>query len=101
MKADRPSTSITMRLPVDVLEDLRRVAPLRGVSGYQGLIKLYIGQALRKDLAALREAEAAEVARGVLERHAVAPAVVEEVVNALRPVALPHQDKRTAAPARS
>lgn len=36
----RPSESIAMRLPRDVLEDLKQVAPRKGVAGYQGLIKL-------------------------------------------------------------
>ena len=73
-----------MRIPVDVLEDLKRVAPRKGVTGYQGLIKLYIGQALRKDLAELREEDAAERARLVLERHTVAADVIEEVVAAVK-----------------
>ena len=83
MNPERPSKCITMRIPVDVLEDLVRVAPRKGVTGYQGLIKLYIGQALRKDLAELGEEEAAERARRVLEKHAVATEVIDEVVAAL------------------
>jgi predicted DNA binding CopG/RHH family protein len=47
---DRPMKTISMRLPEDVIEDLKRVAPLRGVSGYQPLIRAYIGQGLRADL---------------------------------------------------
>ena len=35
----RPMTTISMRFPVDVLDDLKRVAPLRGFSGYQPLIR--------------------------------------------------------------
>lgn len=73
-----------MRIPVDVLEDLKRVAQRKGVTGYQGLIKLYIGQALRKDLVELRETEAAERARRVLEKHTVDAAVIEEVMAAVK-----------------
>jgi hypothetical protein len=47
---NRPTKPITIRMPVDVLEDLKRVAPLKGFTGYQALIKFYIGQCLRKDL---------------------------------------------------
>jgi len=47
---DRPMTSITLRMPEDVIEDLKRIAPLLGFSGYQPLIRAYIGQCLRKDL---------------------------------------------------
>jgi hypothetical protein len=47
---DRPMTSVTIRMPEDVIEDLKRVAPLLGFSGYQPLIRAYIGQGLRVDL---------------------------------------------------
>ena len=43
-------TTISIRMPEDVVEDLKRVAPLLGFSGYQPLIRAYIGQGLRKDL---------------------------------------------------
>ncbi|MBW4578724.1 MAG: hypothetical protein KME42_04010 [Tildeniella nuda ZEHNDER 1965/U140] len=32
---DRPMTSITIRMPEDVISDLKRVAPLPEFSGYQ------------------------------------------------------------------
>jgi hypothetical protein len=32
----RPMTTIPMRFPVDMLEDLKRVAPLQGLSGHSG-----------------------------------------------------------------
>jgi len=34
----------------DVIDDLKRIAPVLGFSGYQPLIKAYIGQGLRADL---------------------------------------------------
>ncbi len=42
--------TISLRMPEDVLEDLKRVAPLLGFSGYQPLMRAYIGQGLRTDL---------------------------------------------------
>ncbi len=42
-------------MPEDVLEDLKYVAPQLGFSGYQPLIRAYIGQGLRVDLARLEE----------------------------------------------
>ncbi len=42
--------TISMRMPEDVVEDLKRVAPLLGFSGYQPLMRAYIGQGLRADL---------------------------------------------------
>ena len=45
--------TISMRLPEDVIEDLKRVAPMLGMSGYQPLIRFYIGKGLRQSLAEL------------------------------------------------
>jgi hypothetical protein len=47
---DRPMAMVSIRIPEDVIEDLKRVAPVLGFSGYQALIKAYIGQGLRSDL---------------------------------------------------
>ncbi len=47
---NRPMISVTIRIPDDVVEDLKRIAPLLGFSGYQPLIRAYIGQGLRSDL---------------------------------------------------
>lgn len=49
----RSMTSITIRMPDDVIVDLKRIAPHKGFTGYQPLIRAYIGQGLREDLAAL------------------------------------------------
>ena len=49
LKRNRPMTSVTIRIPEDVVEDLKRIAPLLGFSGYQPLIRAYIGQGLRID----------------------------------------------------
>ena len=46
-------TVISMRIPDDVIEDLKEIAPTLGFSGYQPLMRAYIGQGLRKDLAHL------------------------------------------------
>jgi len=50
LQKDRPMTMISLRVPEDVVEDLKRIAPLLGFSGYQPLIRAYIGQGLRADL---------------------------------------------------
>ena len=50
LKKDRPMTMVSIRMPEDVVEDLKRIAPVLGFSGYQALIKAYIGQGLRADL---------------------------------------------------
>ncbi|MCP4666699.1 MAG: hypothetical protein GY849_10045 [Deltaproteobacteria bacterium] len=80
---DRPTTSITMRIPVDVLEDLKRIAPMKGMSGYQALIKFYIGQGLRKDLADVMRQDFAERTKDVLQKYKVPSKAIEEIMNAV------------------
>ncbi|MBS1221655.1 MAG: hypothetical protein H6R24_2006 [Proteobacteria bacterium] len=61
LRRDRPMTTVTLRMPEDVIEDLKRIAPLLGYSGYQPLIRAYIGQGLRADLERLDEAPIARL----------------------------------------
>jgi hypothetical protein len=49
LKKDRPATTVTMRMPVDVVDTLKRIAPLKGMMGYQTLLKSYISDGLRRD----------------------------------------------------
>ena len=46
---DRAMTSITLRIPVDVVDSLKELAPKTGHSGYQALLKAYISDGLRRD----------------------------------------------------
>lgn len=72
-------TSISLRLPEDVLEDLKAVAPTLGFSGYQPLIKAYIGQGLRKDLARLENDQMKLVVES-LRRHGVDEKLIAEAM---------------------
>ena len=73
----RPMTTISMRFPVDVLDDLKRVAPLRGFSGYQPLIRAYVGQGLRADLERLEQDPVTALVES-LKRHGVSEEVLQE-----------------------
>lgn len=42
-------TTVTLRMPQDVVDSLKAVAPLRGFSGYQALLKSYVSEGLRRD----------------------------------------------------
>ena len=46
---NRPMAAISIRLPEDAVEDLKKIAPQLGFSGYQPLIRAYVGQGLRAD----------------------------------------------------
>ena len=50
LQKNRPMKMVSLRIPEDVVEDLKRIAPLLGFTGYQALIKAYIGQGLRADM---------------------------------------------------
>lgn len=49
LNRERELISITVRIPVDVVESLKEIAPLRGFSGYQALMKSYLSDGIRKD----------------------------------------------------
>jgi hypothetical protein len=55
LRKDRAMTTISLRIPEDVVDDLKGIAPRLGFSGYQPLIRAYIGQGLRADLERLSE----------------------------------------------
>ena len=42
--------TVTLRIPEDVVEELKQLAPILCFSGYQPLIRAYIGQGMRADL---------------------------------------------------
>ena len=77
---DRPVTTITLRMPVDVVEDLKRIAPMMGFTGYQALLKAYVGQGLRHDLDRL-DNDAVTALVTSLKRHGVSEAVIAEALN--------------------
>jgi hypothetical protein len=80
LRGDRPMTTISMRIPEDVIDDLKEVAPKFGFSGYQPLIRAYIGQGLRKDLARLERPELAGLEES-LRRHGVEDQVIAAVLD--------------------
>jgi hypothetical protein len=77
---NRPMTSITIRMPEDVVEDLKRIAPLLGFSGYQPLIGAYIGQGLRVDLERF-ESDTVTTLIASLKRQGVSDEVINEALN--------------------
>ena len=76
---DRPMVSVTLRMPEDVIEDMKRIAPLLGFSGYQPLIRAYVGQGLRKDLERLDNDVVSGLVAG-LKKRGVSAAVIEEAL---------------------
>ena len=59
-----------------MVEDLERIAPILGFSGYQPLMRTYIGQGLREDLEKLENSPFWELIES-LKRHGVE----EDIIN--------------------
>lgn len=49
LRKDRPMVSVTLRMPQDVVDSLKTIAPLKGMAGYQSLLKAYVSEGLRRD----------------------------------------------------
>ena len=79
IRKDRPMVSISLRVPEDVIEDLKMVAPTLGFSGYQPLIRAYVGQGLRKDLVRL-ENDQVRLVIDSLRRRGVDEQVIAEAI---------------------
>ena len=77
---NRPMATVTIRIPEDVIEDLKKVAPLLGFSGYQPLVRAYIGQGLRTDLKRL-DGDTVSIFIESLKRHGVSDAVIREALS--------------------
>jgi hypothetical protein len=77
LSKDRPTTSITLRIPVDVVESMKTLAPLVGFSGYQTLLKSYISAGLRKDEERLAGSSTARLIEA-LKRRGVSDEVLTE-----------------------
>jgi len=80
LRSDRPMTTISLRMPKDVVTQLKNVAPLLGFSGYQPLIRAYIGQGLRQDLERLEQNPGLDRFVESLRRHGVAEEVISSAV---------------------
>ena len=79
LKKDRTMTSITLRIPEDVVQDLKSIAPALVFSGYQPLIRAYVGQGLRQDL---KKLDSSNLKRFVdsLKKHGVKDTVISEAI---------------------
>ena len=79
---DRPMTSITLRIPVDVVESMKDIAPKRGFAGYQTLLKAYLSEGLRRDEAQFAFSAQARLIEA-LKKHGVPQSVLDEAMGEL------------------
>ena len=74
---DRPMTSITLRIPVDVVDSMKSIAPKRGFAGYQTLLKAYLSDGLRQDEAKYTSNAQTRLLEA-LKRHGIPQEVLDE-----------------------
>jgi hypothetical protein len=74
-----PMTTVTLRMPVDVVDSLKEIAPQRGFSGYQALLKWYVSEGLRRDEARYTFGPTARLI-AALKQRGVADALLDEAV---------------------
>jgi metal-responsive CopG/Arc/MetJ family transcriptional regulator len=79
LKKDRQMTIISIRMPEDVIEELKEIAPSLGFSGYQPLIRAYIGQGLRKDQARMENSQVQRITES-LRKFGVDDQIISSVI---------------------
>lgn len=82
----RPSKLVSVRVPEDTLEQLKLVAARKEL-GYQSLLKLYIGEGLRRDLQEFSQDNLIAKAVTVLRKHISDEKKVASIVRSLKKVA--------------
>lgn len=80
---NRPSQELVISLPMDVISSLERVAAARDMS-LDALVKFYLGQSLRQDLAKIFADRVLEKTEQVLTRHLQSEQQVSDILNEIR-----------------
>ncbi|MBD2203916.1 hypothetical protein H6G33_14775 [Calothrix sp. FACHB-1219] len=79
----RPHETVSLEIPKDTLESLKKIADSRDMS-CEVLIKFYIGQGLRQDLAKLFSNRVLEATAQVLARHIQSEAEISDILQEIR-----------------
>jgi len=79
LNPSRPMIAVTIRMPEDVVDDLKQIAPSLGFSGYQPLIRAYVGQGLRDDIEKIENDKLFSLVAS-LKRHGVNDEIIEEAL---------------------
>ncbi len=73
-------TTISLRIPEDVVDELKDIAPRLGFSGYQPLIRAYVGQGMRADLERLNDHPKISHLVKSLRKHGVKDEIIASAV---------------------
>ncbi len=80
LNSNRQKIDVTISIPEDVIEDLKRIAPLLGFSDYKPLMRAYIGQGLRQDIERL-ESETVTAFINSLKRRGVSTEIIDQALS--------------------
>ncbi|HAA27627.1 MAG TPA: hypothetical protein DCE56_08085 [Cyanobacteria bacterium UBA8553] len=79
----RPKETVSLEIPKDTLNSLKKVAVSRDMS-LEALLKIYIGQCLRQDLAKLFSNRVLEATAQVLARHIQSEEEISTIIQEIR-----------------
>lgn len=79
----RPHETVSLEIPKDTLESLKKIADSRDMS-CEALLKFYIGQGLRQDVANLFSNRVLEVAAQVLAQHIESETEISHILQEIR-----------------
>ncbi|WP_136799538.1 MULTISPECIES: hypothetical protein [Desulfosediminicola] len=78
--ADRPTTTVTLKMPIEFFEHVKEVAALEETE-YQTIINYYVQQGLINSKAEVKRLQFAENAKKILEKHGTHQDVIDEISN--------------------
>lgn len=79
----RPTETVSIKIPTDTLESLQKIAAIRDMS-VEALLKFYIGQCLRQDLAKQFSGRLLESTAQVLARHIQSEEEVTRIIQEIQ-----------------
>jgi hypothetical protein len=79
----RPHETVSLEIPKDTLESLKKIADSRDMS-FDALLKFYIGQGLRQDLAKLFSNRVLDATAQVLAKHIQSEAEISDILQEIR-----------------
>ncbi len=79
LRKDNQATTIRLKIPFDVMESLKRIAPMRGFDSCRTLLASYISEGLRRDEWELTRLTVSGLTEALLRR-GVSVALIQEAL---------------------
>lgn len=78
-RKDNQVTTISLRIPMDIVDSLKRIAPMRGFDTHRTLLASYISAGLRRDESELTRLTVSGLTEALLRR-GVSVALIQEAL---------------------